>query len=70
MKNLKPPAARGARLALALLALAGSLGCDESGTIPRIENEVVLGRRVLAYRQLVVAGRDQQGRHGSSRSRT
>ncbi|HEV7589294.1 MAG TPA: ABC transporter substrate-binding protein, partial [Longimicrobium sp.] len=43
MKNLNSPAARGARLAVALLALAGALGCDDSGTIPRIDNEIVLG---------------------------
>jgi branched-chain amino acid transport system substrate-binding protein len=35
--------ARGARLAAALLALAGAPGCDDSGTIPRIDNEIVLG---------------------------
>jgi len=29
--------------AAALIALAGALGCDQSGTIPRIENEIVLG---------------------------
>jgi len=43
MKHRKFPVARGARLAAALLALAGALGCDDSGTIPRIDNEIVLG---------------------------
>src|SRR5215213_8021030 len=43
MKNLKPARARSARLAAALLVLAGALGCDETGTIPRVDNEIVLG---------------------------
>ncbi|MFL5382491.1 MAG: ABC transporter substrate-binding protein [Longimicrobiaceae bacterium] len=43
MKHRKSPAARGARLAAALLVLAGALGCDDSGTIPAIDNQIVLG---------------------------
>jgi branched-chain amino acid transport system substrate-binding protein len=43
MKNSKSSRALAARLGVALLALAGTLGCDDNGTIPRIDNEVVLG---------------------------
>jgi branched-chain amino acid transport system substrate-binding protein len=43
MKNPKLPGARGARLAAVLLALAAAAGCDDSGTIPRIDNQIVLG---------------------------
>jgi branched-chain amino acid transport system substrate-binding protein len=43
MKNRMSPAARAARGAVALLALAGALGCDDTGTISRMPNEVVLG---------------------------
>ncbi|HVG45913.1 MAG TPA: ABC transporter substrate-binding protein [Longimicrobium sp.] len=43
MKTRKSPGARAARLAVALLALVGAPGCDDSGTIPRIDGEIVLG---------------------------
>lgn len=43
MNFRKSPAARGARLAAVLIALAAAAGCDDSGTIPRIDNEIVLG---------------------------
>ena len=43
MKILKSPGARAARLAAALLALAAVPGCDDSGTIPRVDEHVVLG---------------------------
>lgn len=43
MKTPRFPVPRSARRMLALLALAATAGCDESGTIPRVPNEIVLG---------------------------
>jgi branched-chain amino acid transport system substrate-binding protein len=42
MKNLKSAGARCARLAAALLAFAAA-GCDDSGTISTLDNQIVLG---------------------------
>jgi branched-chain amino acid transport system substrate-binding protein len=43
MTKKKSPAARIARGTVAMLALAGALGCNDNGTISRLPREVVLG---------------------------